>query len=291
VDAQLIADRTLLDAQQATGTIAVPDAVFRVEGPGTIACLQGLLTNDLQKIGPQGLVWGAFLTPKGMIVTDAWIARDGDAAWVIVPREARETVRELFKRGLPPRLARVTDRSDELAVRWVRGVVPPGGTVFVAAPTERAPFAALAIGPEADLDALGLPTLPIELATLCRVVDGWPTHGREIDEKTLPQEVRFDELHGVKYDKGCYTGQETVARLHFRGHANRTLRAVRLVGTGTPLDGTVQDAAGKEVAQVTTIAVLDGRWHGLAKIRREVETGAAVTVGGVDAEVLDFPLV
>jgi tRNA-modifying protein YgfZ len=290
VDAQLIADRALLDAMPATGAIAVSDAVLRVEGPGTIACLQGLLTNDLKKIGPQGLVWGAFLTPKGMIIADAWIARDGEAAWVVVPREARETVRDLFTRGLPPRLARVTDRSEELAVRWLRGVVPTSESVFVAAPTERAPFTALAIGTAADLVALGLAALPVELATLCRVVEGWPTLGREVDEKTLPQEVRFDELQGVKYDKGCYTGQETVARLHFRGHANRTLRAVRLVGTGTPIDGTVQDAAGKDVAQVTTAAVLDGTWHGMAKIRREVETGASVTVGGVAAIVVDFPL-
>lgn len=290
MDPHLIADHALLAARHATGMVAVSDAVFRIEGPGTIACLQGLLTNDLQKIGPRGLVWGAFLTPKGMIVSDAWVARDGDAAWVIVPRAMREVVRDLFRRGLPPRLARVTDRSEELSVRWVLGAVPTDDALFIAAPTEKAPFAAVAIGSDAELDALGLPPLPTELATLCRVVDGWPAVGQEIDEKTLPQEVRFDELHGVKYDKGCYTGQETVARLHFRGHANRTLRAVRVAGGGVPLDGSVQDAAGKDVGQVTTAAVLAGRWVGLAKIRREVETGARVRVGGVDAEVTDFPL-
>lgn len=290
MDPQLTADPALLEARHATGAIAVPDAVFRVEGPGTIACLQGLLTNDLQKPGPRALVWGAFLTAKGMIITDAWIARDGDAAWVLVPREARDTVRDIFRRTMPPRLARVTDRSDELAVRWVRGAVPSSDAVFLATPTERAPFAALAIGTASALDALDLPILPPALATLCRVIDGWPTLGREIDEKTLPQEVRFDELQGVKYDKGCYTGQETVARLHFRGHANRTLRALRLSGTEMPLDGTVLDAAGKAVAEVTTTMLLDGTWHGLAKIRREVETGAGVMVGGVEAEVVDFPL-
>ena len=51
--------------------------------------------------------------------------------------------------------------------------------------------------------------------------------GHEIVEKTLVQEVRYDEIGGVSYTKGCYTGQETVARLHFRGHTNRELRGLR----------------------------------------------------------------
>src|SRR5204863_149594 len=56
---------------------------------------------------------------------------------------------------------------------------------------------------------------------LARILAGWPRLGAEVDDKTIPQEVRFDEIGGVSYTKGCYTGQETVARLHFRGHANR----------------------------------------------------------------------
>src|SRR5207253_1404740 len=56
---------------------------------------------------------------------------------------------------------------------------------------------------------------------LARILAGWPRLGAEVDEKTIPQEVRFDEIGGVSYTKGCYTGQETVARLHFRGRAGR----------------------------------------------------------------------
>ena len=59
-----------------------------------------------------------------------------------------------------------------------------------------------------------------------RILAGWPALGAEIDERTLPQEVRYDEIGGVSYTKGCYTGQETVARLHFRGHPNRELRGL-----------------------------------------------------------------
>src|SRR5258708_9948328 len=58
---------------------------------------------------------------------------------------------------------------------------------------------------------------------LGRILAGWPRLGAEIDQKTLPQEVRYDDINGVSYTKGCYTGQETVSRLHFRGHTNRHL--------------------------------------------------------------------
>ena len=61
---------------------------------------------------------------------------------------------------------------------------------------------------------------------LTRILAGWPRLASEVDEKTIPQEVRFDEIGGVSYTKGCYTGQETVSRLHFRGHANRQLRGL-----------------------------------------------------------------
>ncbi|MGH7583845.1 MAG: hypothetical protein ACREL5_11520, partial [Gemmatimonadales bacterium] len=66
-------------------TIAVDDAVFRFDGKGAIECLQGLLTNDVVRPGPGSAVWGAFLTPKGMIVTDAWVLRDDRGAWVLTP--------------------------------------------------------------------------------------------------------------------------------------------------------------------------------------------------------------
>src|SRR5207249_5984059 len=71
--------------------------------------------------------------------------------------------------------------------------------------------------------ALGTNAAALELA---RVLAGWPGLSSEVDEKTIPQEVRFDEIGGVSYTKGCYTGQETVSRLHFRGHANRQVRGI-----------------------------------------------------------------
>ena len=109
---------------------------------------------------------------------------------------------------------------------------------------------ALLIGSQAAVEAAGRARSTGAGATggtsedreAARILAGWPRLGAEIEERTLPQEVRYDEIGGVSYTKGCYTGQETVARLHFRGHTNRELRGLagrrdaRRSGTGSVTD-------------------------------------------------------
>lgn len=275
--------------------LAVDVAVFRLEGTGTISCLQGMLTNDVAKMAPDGLIWGAFLTPKGMIITDAWVRRDGEAAWVIVPSGARETVRTLFARTIPPRLAKVRDVTEAMMVRWLVGAEAALPTRLpVAVPSGPAPFRGLAMAemPEAEAEEIlreaGWLTAPTEWSAAARLLAGWPALGREIDEKTLPQEVAFDELAGVRYDKGCYTGQETVARLHFRGHANRVLRGL-LWESGVVPSGVEIVHGERTVGTIRTIGQLGARVAALALIRREVEVGATVTAGAAAATVIELP--
>ncbi len=122
-----------------------------------------------------------------------------------------------------------------------------------------------------------------------RILAGWPQRGAEIDEKTLVQEVRFDENNGVSYEKGCYTGQETVARLHFRGHTNRDLRGLAWDST-EPLTDAKIFLGEKEVGSVRSILTLPTGRVALALIRREVETGQVVTAGGLPATVTALPL-
>ena len=119
------------------------------------------------------------------------------------------------------------------------------------------------------------------------ILAGWPAPAAEIDERTLPQEVRFDEHGGVSYTKGCYTGQETVARLHFRGHANRVLRGLRWIGPRA--DGDEVLAGDKQVGRVSSVLTLPDRVLGLAVLRRELQPGTRVTIGGGPAVVHHLP--
>ncbi len=278
----------------------MPAAVFSITGPGALQCLQGLLTNDLDKPGDGSLVYGALLTPKGLIILDCWVIKLGDRFLFIADLDARSIAADLFRKLLPPRLAKVTDLSDEWQVYRLFGggaVATPidvDGIVVAQAPLG-IPFTALVTGTR-DAIAHALKVLAISGARTAtgdewegaRILAGWARRGAEIDEKTLVQEVRFDENGGVSYEKGCYTGQETVARLHFRGHTNRDLRGLTWSGAGSLTDAKIM-VGEKEVGSVRSILTLPTGRLALALIRREVETGQAVTAGGLPATVVALP--
>lgn len=275
---------------------AIPrnDVVLRVNGPGAVACLQGLFTNDLERAGTNSLSWGAVLTPKGMIITDLWLWRRDGEVLLIVPEAGAPALLELLGKSFPPRLAKVTDLRHDLAAWWLTGDTALPATVEAISPIGPAPFHRVALA-ASTLDAgafaaAGWQAAPALAADVLSLLAGWPVLGREIDARTLVQEVRFDALQGVRYDKGCYVGQETVSRLHFRGHPNRTLRAVMgrgVVPTDPEITGGID---GREVGTVSTLLTCGVHWVGSVKLRREVNDGDRVTVGGHDAAVRDFPI-
>lgn len=302
------------------GAVVAPAqcAVFDVRGPGSLDCLQGLVTNDLVKPGPGSMIYGALLTPKGMLVVDLWVLRRHDALTLITPLGGREAALETFQKSLPPRLAQLTDRTGEIGVMLVLGEqasevlhalplhLPEAAgrltehatdslALTIARPPQPAYFQSMITGSSGSLaraggileeaGALDGVSEDIEAA---RILAGWPGLGTEIDSKTLPQEVRFDDLGGLSYTKGCYMGQETVARLHFRGHPNRELRG--LVWTDPlPLIDRAILARGKEVGTVRSTLTLPGRRLGLAPVRREVAVGESVIAGGTAATVVSLP--
>lgn len=302
-----------------SGAVLVPSApaLFRVEGPGALTCLQGLLTNDLTAPGDGSLVYGAVLTPKGMIVFDAWVLREPQGFTIVIVGSARAAAAELFRRTLPPRLAKTTDLTDTHRAAWLLGAAAPDRLarviegpipvsarvlragadpeLLLAGGTAPAPFTALLIAPAETRDRVAAKFAGGRAGTgdeqdlaAAGILAGWPSPGREIDEKTLPQEVRFDEIGGVSYTKGCYTGQETVARIHFRGHVNRSLRGLAFEGS-EPLEDRALMLAGKEVGQARSALSLGDRVLALGMVRREVETGTVLTAGRRTATVVPLP--
>jgi len=313
-----IGRRRLAAVRQGATVVLTGPAVFRVVGPGALTCLQGLLTNDLVQPGDGSMVYGALLTPKGAIVVDTWVLRHGDGLSLIVPTAGREPALEIFHRTLPPRLARMADLTEEWRAAWVLGEhafrtllksgipVPEGAgrvgaagegasETLVALAPETAPFVALLAGPADQVERLAARLVEAGATAgeesdlqAIRILAGWPALGLEIEERTLPQEVRYDEIGGVSYTKGCYTGQETVARLHFRGHTNRELRGL-VWQDGLPPESRAVVADGREVGIVRSTLTLEDRSLGLALVRREVGPGEDVVAAGRDAVVVGLP--
>ena len=316
-----------------TASLVVLDhpAAFWIHGPGADTCLQGLLTNDVIKPGDGRMIYGALLTAKGAIVVDYWVIRSAGGFLLLADAAGREPSLDLFRRQLPPRLARTTDLTGRVAVLWLLGPSdaaqraavdlltaqgwsgPPlpadagaavcltsgDDTLRIARAPAAAPFSAVVAGPATVVEALGGSLVsrghrPGSFAQLrvARVLAGFPSLGAEIGERTLPQEVRYDEIGGVSYDKGCYVGQETVARIHFRGHPNWVLRGVELVAAdtagGDPDEALTAD--GKTVGRLTSLVAPDGTPRfGLASVRREVEGGAELTSGFGTVRVVELP--
>lgn len=139
------------------------------------------------------------------------------------------------------------------------------------------------------LEAFARPRGSQAVWELARVEAGRPAFGVDMDENTIPQEANLDTLGAISFTKGCYTGQETVARVHFRGHVNRHLRGLT-ASAPLPRSARVVDATGKDVGDVRSSALSPRLGPiAMAMIRREVAPGATVTVEGQEATVVELP--
>ncbi|MEP6781031.1 MAG: glycine cleavage T C-terminal barrel domain-containing protein, partial [Gemmatimonadaceae bacterium] len=145
----------------------------------------------------------------------------------------------------------------------------------------------------ARLEKMGAEFADESLWQLAQLESGQPLFGLDMDATTIPQEANLDSWNAISFDKGCYTGQETVARIHFRGHVNKHLRGLSaaqpmLVGAE------VRDATGKIVGDVRRSAV-SPRFGSIAiaMIRRELDEGNDVAVGAdnesIAARIVPIP--
>lgn len=128
---------------------------------------------------------------------------------------------------------------------------------------------------------------------IARIEGGRPAFGVDMDENTIPQEANLDTLGAISFTKGCYTGQETVARVHFRGHVNRHLRGLTAQAV-LPQHARVLDGTGKDVGDVRSTVVSPRLGAiAMAMIRREVAPGDTVQVtgsnGSISATVVALP--
>ena len=143
--------------------------------------------------------------------------------------------------------------------------------------------AALCAAGAMDADAAAMDTL--------RVESGFPEWGIDMDENTLPQEANLDDMHAVSYTKGCYIGQETVARIHFRGHVNRSLRRLTFAdGIEPPRGAVLQDVEHRSIGEVRSTAKSElAGTIGIGMVRREIDDGQTIDVhweGGATSAVI-----
>lgn len=321
------AERSLL-AAGALYAVRTDVERFRLTGTGRLTCLQGLVTCDVEQPGDFAALFGALLTTKGMIASLVWLVRLSDAVLLEVPLSGTLAVEATFTRSLPPRLCRSERTTADTASVSVLGADATlvVGRVLSEEPVPQAELpgtagrAAVArfrdagitiarvstrgldgfdvIVPAshlaewvAALERAGAARAGAALLEERRILGGFPRLGAEVDEKTIPQEVRLEALGGVSFTKGCYLGQETVARVHFRGHVNRRLVGL-ILGDLPPLPPQPLLAGRRPAGRISSVAWSEeaGRYVALGLVRRAVAPAEVLaTADGLSATVVDLP--
>jgi folate-binding protein YgfZ len=277
------------------GAVWLPRDFVHVAGPDAVTFLQGQLSQDVENLDAGASTWSFLLQPQGKVDALLRVTRTGDDRFVLdtdagwgegaVERLNRFKLR--IKCDVEPLPWRC------LAVRGPRAHDVAEG--FAAADWPGLPGTDLC-GEELVVPA-ALRLCDLQAYEAVRVEAGVPVMGREIDEKTIPAETGIVE-RAVSFTKGCYTGQELVARIDSRGgNVPRHLRGI-VVGTNVvPPAGATVEVDGKEVGALTSVAEsLERRAPvALAYVRRAVEPPADVTVtwegGSAPGRVEALPLV
>jgi folate-binding protein YgfZ len=233
-----------------------PRAYVRVSGPEAADFLQRMLSNDvLAGESCEALL----LTPKARVIAPLLVWRRGpDDFLLLTEPELGETVRAHLVR------MRIASRC-EVELEEHTSTIVLGGADGI--PTGDYGVPAVEV-----LDAGVEASPPDEELELLRIRARTPRWGAELDDTILPAEAGLDE-RAISFTKGCYPGQEPVARLRHRGHANRTLRVLD-AGAAAPGDEVLYE--GKPVGRVTSAAA----GLALAYVRVEVPDAAVVEVGG-----------
>ncbi|HEU0024989.1 MAG TPA: glycine cleavage T C-terminal barrel domain-containing protein [Thermoleophilaceae bacterium] len=287
---------------ESSGLVDLSDRTKLVlRGAETVDFLQGQVTNDVEALSPRSGCYAAILNHKGKLRTDLRILRGEDWIWLDCDPLGDAVLRHTVETYSLGRDVAVEDLASE---RSILALVGPGADAALdpAPPAEEHAFVegehgiyvrtALGVDvitPDAGAvrAVLGVPEVSEDAVECLRVEIGRPRLGLDMDGDTIPQEAGINE-RAVSFTKGCYVGQETVARLHYKGKPNRHLRGLRLSGPASRGDEVVlgEKTVGRvgsacESPRLGPIA--------LALVRREAAPGDEVLVAGTPATVVELP--
>jgi tRNA-modifying protein YgfZ len=272
--------------------------------------LHGQVSNDIEALEPGQGCYAAFLTPKGKMLGDLRVLHLGDELFLDTERVSLQALFNMIRNY---KLGRDVELHKRTVERGLLSLLGPGAREAAGAQDLGAaehdnaagevggvPVRLVATAAGVDLicdaertdelkAALNVPEVSEAAAEVVRVEAGRPRYGLDLDDSVIPQEAGLNE-RAVSFTKGCYVGQETVARLFYRGKPNRHLRGLRL--SEPAATGDALRLGEREVGRVGSSVVSPA--HGpiaLAIVRREASPGDTVAVGdsGVTATLVELP--
>jgi tRNA-modifying protein YgfZ len=283
---------------EAVGAVDRSDrAKFLVRGSEAADFLQGQVSNDVEALEPGQGCYATILNAKGKLRTDLRVLRDAEGFFLDTEPIGHAVLRHMLETYS---LGRDVQHEDVTTTRALVSLLGPDARapLDVEPPAEEHSFVegehGLYVSTDLGVDVIGAPGLDLgvpevsqEVAECVRIESGRPRLGYDMDAETMPQEAGINE-RAVSFTKGCYVGQETVARLHYRGRPNRHLRGLRLP---EPVERGTEILLGDKVVGRVASTSVSPRFGpiALALVRREAEPGASVSVNGATAELVELP--
>jgi aminomethyltransferase len=266
-----------VSSEKLIADLSASRARLRVMGADREAFLQGQCTNDIARLSVGDSCYAAFLNAKGKMRGEGRVICLADAFLL----EANP--------GLGPSLERFIIAEDVVIedVTAMLGEWLVVGEAGVAVPAKAVTFKH-PLGVGVISDGSMAETIDAETLEVLRIEAAMPQWGADMDENTIPNEAGL-EARAISYDKGCYIGQETIARIKTYGHVNRQLVQMGLTGERVPSRGDKILADEREVGQVTSAARSTrlGKPLALGYVRREFATaGIKLKWNNETAEVL-----
>jgi folate-binding protein YgfZ len=280
--------------------------ILRLAGKDPVGMLDAVLTNDVPKDDGVG-VYAALLNPKGRIQTDLRVLKTHRGVLIDTEPEGAAAAREILGRYAPFSRVTLEDLSESETAWGILGLYGPQaegllgnlelaehesteitfGDIKVLAAGVAVPVPGYdLIGPAEALGGArkhlverGAAPVGFGVYETARIEAGIPRFGSDITPENFPAEAGILE-RAVSFGKGCYPGQETVARMHYRGHPNKTLHRLAVEGTPPP-PGAPIFQNGKQVGTVTSVAPLpvDGRILALGYLHRNADTQGTLHAG------------
>jgi folate-binding protein YgfZ len=284
-----------------------------LSGPDAKGFLQGQVSNDVEGLSEGEGCYAAFLTPKGKMLGDLRILDAGDELLLDTERVALQELFNMIRRFSLGYDVQLHKRTLERGLLSLIGPLSDGVIAGVELgelehahrPLTLGEIEARAIRTDVGIDVLcdadqleslraalearGAVPVSDQAVECLRIERGRPRYGLDLDDTVIPEEAGLND-RAVSFTKGCYVGQETVARLHYRGKPNRRLRGLALAERVDP--GTELRAGERVMGRVTSLAE-SPRFGTIALgfVRREAQPGTALAAGeaGVSATVVELP--
>ena len=284
--------------------------VLRVEGRDRVEWLHKLVTTNVQALSEGSGAYGLLLNAKGHVAADFVLLRQPDAFWLYMSWSAKEKLRANLRRAIFREKVTLTDVSDAFSILSLQGALageyltralgatpPRGDHTFSSAKffdsellivrnprSQQDGFDLLVERQHVEilwdmLTARGARPIGFDALNAARVEAGIAWYGDDFDETMLAPEARLDAY--IAENKGCYTGQEVIARIKNRGHVNRLLVQFQVTGDIVPARGDLVFADGREVGWITSAAwsFANDALRALGYLRKEmVQEGARLQV-------------